>query len=581
MGLHLARASLFLASQILAGNAGTVSPEGGRFFAGCFLACALAAELHRTRTETSGPSVSRWDPWTVAALAGGAVWLVVSAGAPARAPRGRPLLDRTRARRARLGGRAPVVPRVRAPAFFAALVACALIADALPWTWATLQAVAVAETELVRTRSRRRRCRRRSRAGRGGVLAGAVLFVLCAALTAAPRVPTGARIARAGASVFVLAAVLIAVQAGGGWIARTWSDLVHSVGLHFHPPRTSLYNLTYLALAGGLLAVLPYAPRPEIGAASGATPEPSPTPRWALAALPLAALGAFFATWTGYAPVAPTAGARIVFATEPADSALESIWGAPTWENLGLKRSGLYGCLRVLLEGLGYEVEVHESELTPDVLDGAAALVLILPEERLGAPERDAVWSFLEEGGALLALTDHTDLGRSMDTLNELLEEAGIRVNFDSAMFLGQARERLPHGFPPPDLRRRPAGAGDRLGHRRVALGRGARAPRPGRQARVFRPRRRGERRRGRLPRRLRLHARRPFGRPRARRRGAGGGRQGARARRHVELPEPRSVALARVRAPRLRVADRHGAGAPAPAPGDPGQPRAPRRPGG
>jgi hypothetical protein len=86
------------------------------------------------------------------------------------------------------------------------------------------------------------------------------------------------------------------------------------------------------------------------------------------------------------------------------------------------------------LEALGFEVTVHDTVVDPSVLLEHDVMVVMNPAYAFEDPELDAIWSFVERGGGLLVLGDHTNIAGTMGPLNALLEPSGVRVEFDSAI---------------------------------------------------------------------------------------------------------------------------------------------------
>jgi hypothetical protein len=93
---------------------------------------------------------------------------------------------------------------------------------------------------------------------------------------------------------------------------------------------------------------------------------------------------------------------------------------------------GAYGLLRRHLEPLGYSFQLSGSPVTASDLSSARILLLVEPLRALSAGEREAIWAFVRAGGSLLAVGDHTDADGSSTRLNEVLEPAGIQLNFDT-----------------------------------------------------------------------------------------------------------------------------------------------------
>ncbi|MDR2366084.1 MAG: hypothetical protein LBD68_09600 [Zoogloeaceae bacterium] len=128
-------------------------------------------------------------------------------------------------------------------------------------------------------------------------------------------------------------------------------------------------------------------------------------------------------------PKAPgwIAGKRVVFW----DSGID--FTVPADGRYGLDQVGMFGFLPNYLEAKGYSCDVTD-EIGAGVLETADVLVIINPMRTPGREGLDAIWSFVERGGGLLAVGDHTGDRQIRLPLNELLAPAGITFNFDSAM---------------------------------------------------------------------------------------------------------------------------------------------------
>ncbi len=110
-------------------------------------------------------------------------------------------------------------------------------------------------------------------------------------------------------------------------------------------------------------------------------------------------------------------------------------WLRPTHGQYGRFSIGMYGMLPTFLQSLGAET-AFSTDLTPQDLKDADALVVIFPDEPWEPGQLDAVWDFVKRGGSLLVMGEHTvvhDNGTSR--FNELLAPTDIRVRFDSATF--------------------------------------------------------------------------------------------------------------------------------------------------
>ncbi len=114
-------------------------------------------------------------------------------------------------------------------------------------------------------------------------------------------------------------------------------------------------------------------------------------------------------------------------------------WRVPDLKNLGLINSGMFGLFRSALKRCsnasgGVVLEIGWDSLTSDVLRDVSAIVFINPTVRLSDGETSILKHFVESGGGLLVLGDHTDIGGSREPLNAILSFTAIRFNFDSAI---------------------------------------------------------------------------------------------------------------------------------------------------
>jgi hypothetical protein len=86
------------------------------------------------------------------------------------------------------------------------------------------------------------------------------------------------------------------------------------------------------------------------------------------------------------------------------------------------------------LQSIGYEARVLEEPLTPQVLNNYSILILETPEKNLSSLETKAVLDFVQEGGGLFVLGDHTNLMDCYLNLNPILNPLGLHLNFDYSM---------------------------------------------------------------------------------------------------------------------------------------------------
>jgi len=106
-------------------------------------------------------------------------------------------------------------------------------------------------------------------------------------------------------------------------------------------------------------------------------------------------------------------------------------WNLPSFGTLGLKTIGMFGLLPDYLESAGNNV-VFIDQINDVNLVSVDVLVMINIDHLLLPEEHRSVWSFVERGGGLLILGDHTDLRGVMNSTNILLSPTNIRFKFDS-----------------------------------------------------------------------------------------------------------------------------------------------------
>ena len=109
-------------------------------------------------------------------------------------------------------------------------------------------------------------------------------------------------------------------------------------------------------------------------------------------------------------------------------------WDRPVFGRFGVFSGGMFGLLPIYCRAEGYEFSVIDKDnITPQDLAGSQTLILINSPKAWAGTERQAVVDFVERGGSLLVLGDHTDVFGLMRGFNSLINEFGIRFRFDSA----------------------------------------------------------------------------------------------------------------------------------------------------
>ncbi len=109
-------------------------------------------------------------------------------------------------------------------------------------------------------------------------------------------------------------------------------------------------------------------------------------------------------------------------------------WKKPEYGIYGQQAYGMFGLLGKHLNESGYNVEILDQNITNSTFENTKVFVVINLDESFTQDEHKLIWDFVESGGSLLVLGDHTDVGHMMKPLNDLLEPVGIDFRFDSAM---------------------------------------------------------------------------------------------------------------------------------------------------
>ena len=145
-------------------------------------------------------------------------------------------------------------------------------------------------------------------------------------------------------------------------------------------------------------------------------------------------------------------------------------WDIPTYGKYGRDAAGMFGLLPLYLTSLGYETEIivqnrtsflhmtqppnenitqymnfteytsviESSVITRALLSDAHILIVTNLNVSFSPEEQQVIWEFVQNGGSLLVLGDHTNVGGLQAPLNHLLSPVGIRFRFDAALPLDQ-----------------------------------------------------------------------------------------------------------------------------------------------
>jgi hypothetical protein len=145
-------------------------------------------------------------------------------------------------------------------------------------------------------------------------------------------------------------------------------------------------------------------------------------------------------------------------------------WDVPEYGKYGKDAVGMFGLWPVYLTTQGYETEIlvenktmfldetqapsknitrylnltkystiiESQKITKGLLDTTSIFVVTNLNISFSSEEQTLIWEFVRNGGSLLVLGDHTNVGGMQDPLNELLTPVGISFRFDAALPLDE-----------------------------------------------------------------------------------------------------------------------------------------------
>jgi hypothetical protein len=108
----------------------------------------------------------------------------------------------------------------------------------------------------------------------------------------------------------------------------------------------------------------------------------------------------------------------------------------PEYGNYGSPSSGMYGTFVDFVNLFGFAARVVDA--IPDRLDEVELLVLTNLDTEMPADTAQRIWRFVQEGGLLWVLGDHTFVKNGSNHINELLKPCRIQLANDSAKHLVQ-----------------------------------------------------------------------------------------------------------------------------------------------
>ncbi len=141
-------------------------------------------------------------------------------------------------------------------------------------------------------------------------------------------------------------------------------------------------------------------------------------------------------------------------------------WDVPEYGKYGKDAVGMFGLWPIYLTTFGYETEIlvenrtqflvvaqptaqnitryinltdytnvrEISSITTKAFDNAAIFVVSNLNASFSDQERSIIWDYVDKGGSLLVIGDHTNVGGIQEPLNELLAPVGIQYRFDAAL---------------------------------------------------------------------------------------------------------------------------------------------------
>ena len=187
----------------------------------------------------------------------------------------------------------------------------------------------------------------------------------------------------------------------------------------FKPWMSGLLYLPIFLVAGVIL-------HPKLEACTAAGPRP---PRGALPRRPWAWVGLLaLCIVVSWAPAGRPRQGAVVINTyhakwSPTARPYDRDWyGAASGYN--------YACLKRLFEGFFTVREVDEP-VTPDNLEDAGVLMIYGPDRPFAPDELRAIWKFVEQGGGLLLVGDHTNVFGSSSHLNQVARPFGFQFRDD------------------------------------------------------------------------------------------------------------------------------------------------------
>ncbi len=305
--------------------------------------------------------------------------------------------------------------RLAAAGFVAAIAAACALAAILPGAWSIPVAMSRILSSVIGTMAR-------SPADAGPTASGLWLLLIWVAAAAACRA-AGARV---GVSRCLLALACVGLNAATLGLAGAPDALLVA---HHEASSTPHATVIGVFARGPLLLLILGALLPRLPGGAPRRRTPS-VPRRAIGAIGAGAGGAILAAAliaAGASSGARRGGDVVLRGSDAYDMQV------PAPGRYGTATAGMFGMLPRYLALDGHRTRVEQPPLDPASLAGATVAVVIMPTSRLDAAEKAAIYAFVERGGSLLVMGDHTDLLSTMAPINELTGRFGLRLRFDSA----------------------------------------------------------------------------------------------------------------------------------------------------
>lgn len=106
----------------------------------------------------------------------------------------------------------------------------------------------------------------------------------------------------------------------------------------------------------------------------------------------------------------------------------------PNETNLRNREEADFGALQKLFPLFGWDVQTIPETFSSRDLSGRKVLLVINPTKAPTKEQQVALESYVRDGGRLMVLGDHTNIGGIMQPLNQTLSFTSIRFRFDSAI---------------------------------------------------------------------------------------------------------------------------------------------------